>query len=292
MATGLKILSLKKKKLKAMIDSKTDLYCIFGNPVEHSNSPAIHNAWFQQYKINAAYTAFKINNIAKAVAAMKTLNIKGASITIPFKESVMEYLDDIDENAINIGAVNTIVNKDGKLTGFNTDFKAAIEPLKSFGVKNKKVCILGAGGAAQAVAHGINKNNGNLVIINRSQKKGKKLALKYNAKFISINEMNKMQQFEADIIINTTSIGMYPNVQDSSFPSHLLDHKMIIMDIIYNPLSTNLLSCAQNKGCTIINGLSMFMHQGAAQFKLWTGISPNPDSKVQAGIQNIGDRYS
>ncbi len=259
-----------------MIDSKTDLYCIFGNPVEHSKSPAMHNAWFEYYKINAVYTAFKINNIALAIKAMKILNIKGASITIPFKESVMEYLDHIDENALNIGAVNTIINKDGKLSGFNTDFKAAIEPLKPFGIKNKKVCILGAGGAAQAVAHGINKNQGDLVIINRSIQRGRQLALKYNAKFIAMHEIKQMKKFKADILINTTPIGMYPETtrEASPFPSHLLDHKMVVMDIIYNPLNTRLLSSAKNKGCTIINGLSMFMHQGAAQFKLWTGITP------------------
>lgn len=259
-----------------MIDSKTDLYCIFGNPVEHSKSPAMHNAWFEYYKINAVYTAFKVTNITHATTAMKTLNIKGASITIPFKESVMESLDLIDENALNIGAVNTIINKDGKLSGFNTDFMAAIEPLKPFGIKNKKVCILGAGGAAQAVAHGIHKNNGDIIIINRSIKRGRQLALKYNAQFISMQEINQINKFKADILINTTPIGMYPEnkIKDSPFPSHLLNRKMIVMDIIYNPLNTMLLSQAKITGCTIINGLSMFMHQGAAQFKLWTGITP------------------
>ncbi len=268
-----------------MIDSKTDLYCIFGNPVEHSKSPAIHNTWFEYYKINAVYTAFKINNIDHAITAMKTLNIKGASITIPFKESVMEYLDHIDENALNISAVNTIINQDGKLSGFNTDFMAAIEPLKPFGIKNKKVCILGAGGAAQAVAHGIHKNQGDLVIINRSIKRGKQLALKYNAQFILMHELNQMKKFRADIVINTTSMGMYPEtkIEDSPFPPHLLDHKMIVMDIIYNPLHTTLLSQAQNRGCSIINGLSMFMHQGAAQFKLWTGITPVSVDTVKIG---------
>jgi shikimate dehydrogenase len=257
-----------------MIDSKTYLYCIFGNPVEQSKSPVIHNAWFQQYKINASYMAFKIDTIAEALKTVKTLNIKGASVTIPFKESVIGYLDWVDEDALNIGAVNTIVNKKGKLLGFNTDYTAAIEPLKPFGIKNKKICVIGAGGAAQAVAYGINKNYGDLVIINRSIQKGKELALKYNAKFIAMHEIDK-ENFNADIIINTTPIGMYPDVGDSFFPSHLLNHKMIVMDIIYNPVKTKLLLQAQNKGCAIINGLSMFLHQGAAQFKLWTGIKPD-----------------
>ena len=150
-----------------MINSDSDLYCIFGNPVRHSKSPAIHNEWFKHYNINAAYLAFEVNDISNAITAMKTLNIQGASVTLPFKESVMDCLDHIDENALQIGAVNTIINKNGILSGFNTDFKAAIKPLKSFGIKNKKVCIIGAGGAAKAVAYGIKKNRGNLTIINR-----------------------------------------------------------------------------------------------------------------------------
>ncbi len=261
-----------------MINSDSDLYCIFGNPVRHSKSPAIHNAWFKHYSINAAYLAFEVNDISNAITAMKTLNIQGASVTLPFKESVMDCLDHIDENALQIGAVNTIINKNGKLSGFNTDFKAAIKPLKPFGIKNKKVCIIGAGGAAQAVAYGIKINRGNLVIINRSIKKGEKTALKYGAKFICMDEINQINDFEADIIINTTSIGMYPDVKDSPFPSNLLNSKMVVMDIIYNPLETLLLREAKNRGCITIDGLSMFMYQGAAQFKLWTGITPETDN--------------
>ena len=255
-----------------MIDAHTKLYCIFGNPVKHSKSPEIHNAWFKQYKLNSVYTAFEVNNIANAVNAIKTLDIKGASITIPFKESVMEYLDHIDENALEMGAVNTVINQKGELTGFNTDYKAAIEPLNFFGIKHKNVCIIGAGGAAQAVAYGIKKNRGDIVIINRSRQKGEKLALKYRAEFISMDEIKKLNKFKTDIIINTTPIGMYPDVEKTPFPSHLLNSQMVVMDIIYNPVKTKLLSQAEGKGCKTVNGMSMFMHQAAAQFKIWTNI--------------------
>jgi shikimate dehydrogenase len=257
-----------------MIDSKTKLFCIFGRPVKHSKSPVIHNSWFHYYHINATYLAFEIQNISNAVTALKTFNIQGASVTIPFKESVMEYLDWIDEDALNIGAVNTIVNKKGKLLGFNTDFNAAVKPLEPHGIENKKICILGGGGAARAVAYGIKKKRGDLVIVNRSIKKGKDLSLKFDAKFISLDQMNQMTSFDADIIINTTPIGMHPDVKVSPFPLHLLNPGMIVMDIIYNPLKTRLLNGAEKRGCTTIDGLSMFMHQGAAQFKLWTGIAP------------------
>ncbi|MEN8210800.1 MAG: shikimate dehydrogenase [Thermodesulfobacteriota bacterium] len=273
-----------------MINSNTDLYCIFGKPIKHSKSPVIHNAWFEQYKINAAYLAFEIRSISNAVTAMKTFNIQGASVTIPYKESVMDCLDHIDNNALNIGAVNTIVNSDKQLTGFNTDFMAAIEPVKHFGINNKKVCIIGAGGAARAVAYGIRENGGKLVIINRSIEKGKTLALKYDADFISMDEINKKGDFEADIIINTTPLGMYPDIKVTPFPSRLLNQKMIVMDIIYNPLKTRLLSEAQNKGCTTVDGLSMFIHQGAAQFELWTGITPEIKTVQEAILYGHNER--
>lgn len=258
-----------------MIDTATQLYCIFGNPVRHSKSPVLHNACFQQHQINAVYLAFEIDDISGGIAAMRSLNIKGASVTIPFKESIMDHLDWIDEDALAIGAVNTVVNRQGRLSGFNTDYKAAIAPLKPFGIKNKRICIIGAGGAAQAVAYGIYREKGDLVIINRNKERGKKLALKYRADFIPMNEADKIDKIKADIIINTTSIGMHPDIENSAFtPTHLQSH-MVVMDIVYNPLKTKLLSYAQKKGCTIIDGLSMFIHQGAAQFKIWTGISPD-----------------
>ncbi len=258
-----------------MIDSQTSLYCIFGNPVIHSKSPDIHNVCFRKYHINAVYLAFKIDSISQGVQAIKSLNIKGVSITIPFKESIIKHLDWIDPEADKIGAVNTIVKQNGKLNGFNTDYQAAVSPLKPFGIQGRKVCIIGAGGAAQAVAFGIHKNGGDITIINRNSVKGEKLALKYNGRFISLEEIKTIQHIQPDIIINTTSMGMAPDIEESPIPEHLLDAQMIVMDIVYNPLNTKLLQDAIKKGCTIIDGLSMFIHQGAAQFKLWTDISPD-----------------
>ena len=258
-----------------MIDTDTQLYCIFGNPVRHSKSPVLHNACFKRHQINAVYLAFEIDEISKGIAAMRSLNIKGASVTIPFKESIMDHLDWIDDDALSIGAVNTVVNQQGKLSGFNTDYKAAIAPLKPFGIKNKRIGIIGAGGAAQAVAYGIHREKGDLVIVNRDKERGRNLALKYKADFIPMDQANKMDDINLDIIINTTSIGMHPDIDNLSFPSTHIQSRMVVMDIVYNPLKTKLLSEAQKKGCTIIDGLSMFLHQGAAQFKIWTGIFPD-----------------
>jgi len=271
-----------------MIDSNTQVYCILGNPVRHSKSPAVHNACFQKHHINAVYLAFEIDEISKAVTALKTLNIQGASITIPFKDSIMDYLDWIDDDALKIGAVNTVINKDGKLLGYNTDHQAAIIPLKPFGIKNKKICIIGAGGAAQAIAYGIHKEKGHVVIINQSKERGEKLALKYNGDFILQGDADKINSIHPDIIINTTPIGMTPYTEGLAFPSTLLNTGMIVMDIVYTPLKTKLLSEAQKKGCKTIDGLSMFLNQGRAQFELWTGIKPDIET-MRLSIINKDD---
>ncbi|MCK5542424.1 MAG: shikimate dehydrogenase [Desulfobacterales bacterium] len=250
-------------------DSKTDLYCIFGNPVTHSKSPIMHNALFNDNKINAVYLAFNINDIKTGINAIRELDIKGVSITIPFKEKVIEFLDDIDPEAKEIGAVNTIVNRNGKLTGFNTDWSGGVKPVKELGIIGKTVGIIGAGGAARALAYGIKKNGGKLTIINRSQKNGEHLSSLFNCNFINFN---KIETNSFDIIINTTPLGMTPDIKNTPFKKEYLKKNMIVMDIVYNPLETQLIKDAKNAGCKTIDGLSMFINQGVKQFELWTGI--------------------
>ena len=257
-----------------MIDAATRLYCVFGNPVRHSKGPLIHNAAFKNKDINAVYLAFEVQDAAKAVQAVRTLDIQGASVTIPFKESIMEHIDWIDPTARAIGAVNTIVNENGVLKGYNTDYQAAVAPLVPFGISGKTVCIVGAGGAARAVAHGIAAQNGNIIITNRTEQKGQALAETVNARFIPANEMANIQ---ADVVINTTSIGMTPKADKISFPPEALTSEMVVMDVVYTPLRTRLLEAAEQKGCTTIDGLSMFIAQAAAQFELWRGITPDTD---------------
>lgn len=265
-----------------MLDATTKLYCIFGNPVGHSKSPLIHNALFNHYGLNAAYLAFKINHIPEGLESVKTLNIRGASVTIPFKTDILNFLDEISDDAEKMGAVNTVVNEKGRLYGYNTDCMAAIRPLKPYGIKGKSVTVLGAGGAAQAIVYGINKEGGKIKIINRSRGKGEKLAKKFNCDFISLDELTKTDRLNADIVINTTSVGMHPKEGYTPLPSGLLTPSMIVMDVVYTPVKTRLLQEAEQKGCIIIDGLSMFLHQGAAQFRLWTGIDPDIDIMREA----------
>lgn len=273
-----------------MINAETELYCIFGRPAGHSKSPVIHNASFQSLGINAVYLAFETDDIKKGMDAVRSLNIRGASVTIPFKEEVMAYLDEIDPEAEQIGAVNTIHYTDGRLTGYNTDSKAAINPLNPDDIAGKQVCIIGAGGAAHAVAYGIAKKGGNLLIVNRSEEKGRGLASKYNAGFIAQDRLVRMDRLDADIIINTTSVGMAPDSDLSPLAGRLLNPEMIVMDVVYTPLNTRLLADARATGCRTVDGLSMFIHQGAAQFKIWTG--KDPDLEIMRNALLNEDRYN
>ncbi|WP_320039943.1 shikimate dehydrogenase [uncultured Desulfobacter sp.] len=266
-----------------MIDAATRLYCVFGNPVRHSKSPVIHNAAFKDKGVNAVYLAFEVQDAAGAVQAVRTLDILGASVTIPFKESIMEHLDWIDPTAQAIGAVNTIVNEGGVLKGYNTDCQAAVAPLIPFGISGKTVCIVGAGGAARAVAHGIAAQNGDIIITNRTEQKGQALAEVVGARFIP---GNKMVDIQVDVVINTTSIGMTPNVDQISFSPEAIKSEMVVMDVVYTPLKTLLLETAEQKGCTTIDGLSMFIAQAAAQFELWTGMIPDMDLMRNIVIKN------
>lgn len=267
-----------------MISASTELYCVLGSPVSHSQSPLVHNLSFRKKKINAVYLAFEPPDIAKGILSIRTLGIKGASITIPFKETIMDFLDEVDPRAREIGAVNTVVNRDGRLLGYNTDHKAAVDPLIPHGIKDKTICIIGAGGAARAVAHGILEEGGHLIITNRSQKKGAALATEVKGQFVP---MDQMEAIKADIVINTTSLGMYPHhLEDSPFPVQNLVPGMVVMDVVYTPLNTRLLSVAREKGCTTIDGLSMFVAQAAAQFELWTGLKPDTQAMRDAVLEN------
>jgi shikimate dehydrogenase len=254
------------------VNADTRLFCVLGNPVSHSKSPLIHNQAFADHQIDAVYLAFAPSDIQKAMDAVRQFDIQGVSVTIPFKQKVIPFLDKIDAEASSIGAVNTIVNQNGVLSGYNTDSFAAIAPLKDAQISGKTVLIIGAGGAARAVAFGIHAHKGNLLITNRSQDKGRALAARYNADFYP---MEAIRHLRPDIIINTTSLGMTPGENVLSCPEDCLTSETLVMDVVYTPLETRLISAARQKGCHVVDGLTMFIAQAAAQFELWTGILPD-----------------
>jgi shikimate dehydrogenase len=242
----------------------------------------MHNCAFRQTGINAVYIACDVQDIAGAVTGLRALNIKGASITIPHKVSVMGYLDEVDETARRIGAVNTIACVKGRLVGSNTDCLGAVRALSGVTpLRNKHVVIIGAGGAARAVGFGLMDAGAEVVIVNRTPEKGENLARDLNADFIGLHDV---KQIDGDILVNTTPVGMTPDSDRMPVAEHLLRKDLIVMDAIYNPLKTLLLRTAERRGCRTVSGLSMFVYQGAAQFERWTGTAA-PLETMEAAVR-------
>jgi shikimate dehydrogenase len=252
-----------------MISPNTDVFCVIGNPVAQSLSPNMHNAAFEADGFDGVYVAFEVTDVSSAVQGIRALGFRGVSVTIPHKISIMPHLDEIDESAGKIGAVNTIVNRGGVLTGYNTDGVGAVSALmEKTDVGKKRVLVVGAGGASRAVGFCLKDNGAHVVLCNRTEEKARQLAIEMNASFISMDDVD---QHEWDILVNTTSVGMSPHADYSPLPQSILRPGQVVMDIVYNPLKTLLLKNAENAGCLTIDGAAMFLYQGVRQFELWTG---------------------
>jgi shikimate dehydrogenase len=269
------------------LDSDTILFAVLGDPVSHSLGPVMHNTAFLETGFNGAYLAFRVKDIGSAVIGIKALGIKGASITIPHKLSVMDFLDELDDSAKKIGAVNTLVNRNGVLIGYNSDGIGAVKALsEKTAIKDKNVVVLGAGGAARAIAFSVLAEGGRVTIINRTPTKGEKLAEALGADFRPVSELNKIH---CHILINTTPVGMLPDVDDMPVRKQDLEQTMVVMDIVYNPLKTRFLKAAESIGCRIIDGVSMFVYQGAFQFELWTGMNAPVEAMKKAVLHALGE---
>ncbi len=260
-------------------DSNTKLYCLFGRPATHSLSPAMHNAAFAHTGLNSVYLAFEPAALSGAISAMKTLPIHGASITIPFKTDVLEYIDIIDPLAARIGSVNTLHNIDGRITGYNTDGYGALLALSGGGinVNNSSILVIGNGGSARAIAFTLLNEGSKVVIAGRNQEKIDALGAdlkKYFSKVeqILLNRLDMKFISTINIIINTTPVGMSPGIDECPLPEGMILPHHTVMDIVYSPLVTKLLSLAAAKGCKTISGIQMLLYQGAKQFEIWTGL--------------------
>ncbi|MCX7677689.1 MAG: shikimate dehydrogenase [Spirochaetes bacterium] len=261
------------------ISSHTKVYCIFGNPVEHSLSPLMHNAAFEATGVDAVYVAFRPSSIKDAIAAMRTLPIYGASITIPYKTSVIEFLDEIDPLARDIGAVNTLCYKEDRICGHNTDGYGAIAALTNaqIDLRSKRVLILGNGGSARAIAFTLLEKNCTITIAGRNPEKFMMLVEDLRKKnntvegiAIAALDIHTTELF--DIIINTTSVGMVPYPEEIPIPPQLIFPHHTVFDIVYRPHWTALLRAAAKQGARVVFGIDMLIFQGARQFELWTGI--------------------
>lgn len=259
-----------------MIDARTETCCIFGNPVRHSLSPLMHNAAFRETGINAVYVAFEPEDISAALDAMRSLEFMGASITIPFKIDVIPHLDDIDPLAAAIGSVNTLVNRDGRLKGYNTDGIGAVTALRNAGmtVTGSRALVLGNGGSARAIAFTL-KNEGCAVsIAGRNRERVRALCDDLELRdsdALDIFRLNAEKTKAFDVIINTTPIGMTPETEESPLPVQYISPASTVFDIIYNPHETLLLRQARERGCPVVHGIDMLLYQGVRQFELWTG---------------------
>jgi shikimate dehydrogenase len=254
-----------------LINGKTLLYGILGNPVTHSLSPAMHNAALAASDINGVYLPFPAPDIDAAVIGIRGLGVQGVSVTIPHKENVMSLLDTIDPVAEKIGAVNTVINKEGILTGFNTDWLGATRALEEeIELSGTEVVLLGAGGSARAIGFGLLEKGARFVLCSRTESRGRALADELGCPWVSLTESEKLS---GDILINATSVGMQPHVENSPVPAQITSRFQVVMDIVYAPMKTRLLQEAEAHGCKIINGLEMLLYQGVAQFEIWTGKS-------------------
>jgi 3-dehydroquinate dehydratase/shikimate dehydrogenase len=274
------------------IDAKTAVYGLIGEPIAHSLSPAVHNAGFEAAKVNAVYLPFEVwrgyepfKAFMVEVLARPWLDLRGLSITIPHKENALRFLREtggvVDDSSLWIGAVNTLcIQSDGRLAGHNTDAPAALDCIckaldcEPKDLRAKRVAVLGAGGVARAVIAALTAYGPDVTVYNRTSEKAAALAKEFGCHQLPWDAREKMV---ADVLINCTSIGLWPAVGESPMPPIALKPSMAVFDTVYRPLRTRLLQDALEKGCPTMNGLTMFLHQAQAQFLLWTSKVPPAD---------------
>ncbi|MBI4654359.1 MAG: shikimate dehydrogenase [Nitrospirae bacterium] len=272
------------------VTGKTKALGIFGFPVEHTLSPAIHNAAFEALGLDMCYLPFKVSpeDLLQAVNAVRALNILGVNITVPHKEKVIPLLDEVDEEARFIGAVNTVVNKNGRLKGYNTDGRGFINSLSenNISAEGKEILILGAGGASRAISYYLSEAAKKLFLYDLDTLKTEKLVndlKKIRNNVFAINDIREVKNF--DIVINATPLGLKP---DDPMPlsTDLITSKMIVCDLIYK--QTKFLKHAEAKGAKTLDGSGMLLWQGVLAFELWTGLKPPVDTMRKALLERIG----
>ncbi len=277
----------------------TKIIGIIGHPIKHTYSPLIHNMSFDLLKLNYIYLPFDvpISNLKSAVHGMVSLGIKGFNVTIPHKENIIQYLRNVSEEANIIGAVNTVVNENGFLSGYNTDAFGVTETLMPFKdeISGNIVSVIGAGGAARSVIYSLIRNfkPSKINLINRHEQKAESLKEYFKSKML-FSSIKSHELFPPDLIevfrdskliVNTTSIGMFPEIDDTpvNIPTSFMKGQ-IVFDVVYNPVKTKFLQLAQSEGATTIDGLKMFVHQAAKSFELWTG-NEMPVEKIFNGLK-------
>jgi 3-dehydroquinate dehydratase/shikimate dehydrogenase len=257
------------------IGPTTPVYGVVANPVAHSMSPAIQNAAFAELGMDAVYLPFKVAEPKAFLDGYQPLDLRGLSVTIPHKEAMLALMDETDELSQRVGAVNTVDIRGGRRYGSNTDVAAALAALTGAAERagllpltRRTVLMVGAGGAGRALAYGLAGQAGRLFIANRTASRAERLAADVGADTCGLDEIGTLRP---DVLINTTSVGMYPNVDDTPAPVGALRKGMVVFDAVYNPIETRLLREAREAGCVTASGFDWFVSQAAAQFEIWTG---------------------
>ena len=285
----------------SLISGKTAVCGVIGDPIEHTMSPVMHNAAFKKLGLDYLYVPFRVRKeeLGKAVEGMRALNIRGLNVTIPHKVAIIPLLDKLDPLVEKIGAVNTIVNDGGVLTGYNTDATGFLQALLEEEVEpeGKNIVILGAGGASRAVSFILAERGASLVILNRqleldwAEELARRISQSFNkeVKALILNEENLAVVLErADVLVNATSVGMSPKIDETPVPARLLKPGLIIFDILYNPIQTRLMKEAEAAGAQTIGGLDMLVWQGALAFEKWTGHKAPYDLMKREVIKALG----
>jgi shikimate dehydrogenase len=267
-----------------VLKSEKKICLIIGDPVSHSFSPAMHNAAYEAMGIDSQYSfqarKIKSEELFNAIQNdLRAENIHAFAVTIPHKETIIKYLDEIDETATEIGAVNTVLNKNGSLIGYNTDWKGAINSLLKYtSLKTKKVAILGSGGTARAIVYGLSKEDCEVILYSRNKSTAQNIAEQYGCKISSWG--NRDDATNAEILINTTPIGREDNTSPISIDS--IKEKHVIFDVNYKKGGTQLLNLAKQKNAIAIDGLEMLLQQGMLQFELYTGLKAPEEAMRKA----------
>ncbi|MFO7817589.1 MAG: shikimate dehydrogenase [Thermodesulfobacteriota bacterium] len=247
------------------------IYGIVGHPLGHTLSPALHNWGFSEKGLtDKIYCSWPVEpkKLSEFMTAFQLLNIAGASVTIPHKEDIIPYLDELTPAARQIGAANTLLRQRGKIIGDNTDVHGFCAPLAASKNTLDSALVLGAGGASRAIVHGLKSLNIRTIICNRSRKRAESMAREMCIETVA---WEKRHAVKADLLVNTTPLGMHGPTSDMSPWAENLDQFKMVYDIIYNPVYTPLLQQAASENKTIVTGLEMFVSQGIEQFRLWTG---------------------
>jgi len=265
------------------VNKETNITGVVGKYAENSKSKYLHNPVFNQIGLNYIYLPFKVDQgqeLKEFVSKVRNHDFKGLAVTIPHKEKIIEYVDKVDETGREIGAINTVSKQGGQLVGTNTDYVGAINALeKKLELRGKNCLVLGAGGAARAIVYGLVNNEVNVTIVNRTEQRAKDLGNEFSCE---IDDYEKREELapEFDIIINTTSVGMYPD-QDQSI-LHNFPENGVAMDVVYKPLETKFIRMAKDQGCQVVTGEKMLVYQAMEQFEIWTGKRPQFETMHEA----------